>query len=995
MLAVIALVQALQFAAAMYFHEPSFVLVQDYGAENYTEFGFSMAYMSDSETLVVGGPNATRFGQLYSCETEQVKGNRLSCGTENIEYSDSDYHAERFPDQRFHLGASVVAAHNFYFTCAPLWTTYVTARNKNTLTKVEDAYGTCFFQNNSETTRYRGLLENFIKPTRTSDIRKHRRSGNNLQLHRFAGGIGWSTLIDETNNLLLIAKSSNVGDFSYLPLSEFSSDVNSLADNKANIKIGNYPLKNLVNIGFGLTAGKFFSNETLYAYNALKKDMEGLISFLKYKRSSNILIMVQNVVLESHDVATMFGYTLSAADLTYDERDELLVGAPAQSDDECYECGALHIYIGGDMHTINEPYRLRTIFGTVQFGRFGSAIVTKDLDDDGKLELIVSAPYENHGSGAIYILSGVEVCQTLFESQDFKSIQLSDLKLTQKIQKASYRTLGFSLQIIEDIDDNGCDELAAGAPGSNSVLIFKCVRKITVEISARLLEQFVREQDSSFTVEVCASVQYPMLPENIVGNVTFENSVFGEAAVVEQQNTIIDIFCDTCFNITRKLCDNVTVSLKEKGAGDYNFKTKAKLQNIYLANPNTTVFNESWVEASLKSKLDASLDVYRRCNGDDCKPQLFQKLLWSGSNPYLLGSSASENVTIVVENQGHEAYSACVKFKVYGADISIVGCQKDENKEYTCYLPSPMKRETNHSINFKLSLSEPTNLKKKLRVNSKLYENCDQKEEEDVKYNMTKLTVDYELTWDGIFTKGDTHRINITEKQILDNATIYDHYEYSITNNGNISWSDFGVTITMYKKPFINSFNITNENCTTKDDKSARYIMHYCQLVLLRPNTTYVVIGTTEILAGRLNAYRNGTKLEIQYKSNLTPPSESAMRVSHYNKTISVTTITIQKELPLATKKWLIALIAGIFAFILLAILAFILYKVGFFRRKQKQKLIVQKESIRRKSVRRNTHASAMDGPAAGLQIEVDDDDAFVEARPVTAKDNVGLVKDD
>ena len=72
-------------------------------------------------------------------------------------------------------------------------------------------------------------------------------------------------------------------------------------------------------------------------------------------------------------------------------------------------------------------------------------------------EIVVSAPYENHGSGAIYILSGYEVYNTLMKTIDYKGIQLSDLKLTQRIHKESYRALGFSLQFVDDVDRNACD----------------------------------------------------------------------------------------------------------------------------------------------------------------------------------------------------------------------------------------------------------------------------------------------------------------------------------------------------------------------------------------------------------------------------------------------------------------------------------------------------------------------------------------------------------
>ncbi|KAJ8722463.1 hypothetical protein PYW07_003643 [Mythimna separata] len=991
MLAVLTFLQALQCAFAMFFHEPSSVLIQGVEAENYTEFGFAMAYISDYKILVVGAPNATKIGTLFKCETEMAEAkNTISCSEQNIDYLDTDYKIDRFPDQRFHLGASIVATSEYFFTCAPLWTTDVKARDtKYKSVIIEDSYGTCFIQNDTETYRYQGLLEYYIK---SNDRKKgFRPIRNPLNVERFAGGTGWSTLIDEENDLLLIAKSSLNGDFSYVPASKPTTDVKSLADQDIYLKY----LPKYWNIGFGLTAGKFFSNQTVYAFSMLEKNMEGLISFLKYSygRLSMLATSIAEtkrgnfVKVESHAVGAMFGNTMSSADLNFDNFDELLVGAPTQSEDECYECGALHIYTGGDMHTINEPYRLRTIFGTEEFGRFGSAIAAKDMDGDDKLELIVSAPYENNGRGTIYILSGDEIYHTLMESEEFKSIQLSDLMQTQKIKKESSRTLGFSLQIIDDVDGNGCDELAVGAPAASSVLIFKCVRKVNVEISTRLLGRpLVREQDANFTVEVCASVQYPSKPDEIIGNVTFENTITtNRAAVVLQPSVVIDISCDSCSDHTLKYCENVTVVLNDKEKGNYIFNTTAHLQNLYLTDPNMTEFNRSWVEASRDSKLDSTLVVHRQCSGDDCKAQLSSKLQWSGSNPYLLGSTAKENVTITVQNDGNASYSACVWLKVFGASVGTVGCGNFSNG-YKCYLPTPLKRGTNYSINLELIMSEPKNVQLSLRVEVNIHENCDQGNVT----NKNQLKIPYLLTLDGLFDEGDTHGFNITDKQIMDQATVYDHHEFVIRNNGSITWQDAKFSVSMDKKPFINSFHISTAGCGIDDDKNSKFIIYHCKLDLL-PNKTTLIIGTTEILAGQLSSYHNGDKIEVEYRSLLNL-ADAGNRVPNLNITKSVTTITIQEELSISSKKWLIALIAGIIALILLAILTYVLYRLGFFKRKQKQ-LIVKQETERRKSVRRHTHASAMDGPMEG--IDVIDDNAFEEARPVTAKDNVGLVQDD
>lgn len=72
-------------------------------------------------------------------------------------------------------------------------------------------------------------------------------------------------------------------------------------------------------------------------------------------------------------------------------------------------------------------------------------------------EIFVSAPYENVGEGALYIFSGFEVNKKLMKSNGYTAIPISQLKLTQRIQNRKFHTFGYSLQVVPDVDGNGCD----------------------------------------------------------------------------------------------------------------------------------------------------------------------------------------------------------------------------------------------------------------------------------------------------------------------------------------------------------------------------------------------------------------------------------------------------------------------------------------------------------------------------------------------------------
>ncbi|PZC84664.1 hypothetical protein B5X24_HaOG204212 [Helicoverpa armigera] len=971
MLAVLYMLQSLQYASCIFFHEPSAVIVAPYEASStpdlYTDFGFTLSFSNSSKTIVIGAPTMDHIGKVYGCETRFAATDiKMECDERIMPFDWQEEHLDMFPNQRYYLGGSIAATSKYIFACAPLWTQ--AERMSNGFKG--DAFGTCLVKDEVDTNQYRGIFEQHLnQPTKFSDYKL------------FSGGTGWSTLVDEENDLLIIVKTSLTGDIVYVPASEPLNPVKSMMNkNKAVQKI----LGAYWNLGYGITSGKFFSKDkTYYAFSMTEKNMEGAISFLRYEHKLLSLLKDKKkpVRIDSRHTAVMFGTTLSAADLNLDGLDELLVGAPAHYDEETFECGAVHIYLGGDMSTITSLNRVRTILGISEFGRFGTAIASMDIDGDSKGELVISAPYEDDGLGAIYILSGYEIYHTLMKTKVFKSIHLSELKMTQRVQKKPFRNLGFSLQFVDDVDFNGCSELVAGAPGGGRgrALVFKCFQTINVTISSEVVgEQIVREQDTNFTVKVCARVQLKNDPKDIVGNITVVNSIRGEATHIPKPNFIIDL---TCFDCQRDQlhCEFVTVELKDKEPRYYTFTSKAELQNYHINNRDSTEFNTTWVVTNQHSKLENSIAVSRHCKGNDCIPKLSMDIIWNGSKTYLLGSSANETVTIRVRNDGNASYESCVWLRVSGAPLGLGKCD-NYNGGYTCDLDKPLKRETQQDINLLLNMTTPTNMYKELLVDAYLYENCNQKSIQE-----KTLQIPFTLTSEGISINQKPHVLNTTDKLIAENATIYDNHEYVIRNNDLIKWEKVQANFTMEYRPYFYSFKVTTSagDCERFKTDGSDSMTYNCTL-LIKPYSTQKIIGTTEIFGKNLETLINE---KLNTKSILTLDLDS--RVTRL-KSEAINEIKIERELTLSRNKLLISLLAVFIALILLAILIFVLYKCGFFYRKQQRNLLVMKESIRRKSIRQS-HVSGTDGPVEGLQMDVDDD-PFDDIRPVTTNDDANLV---
>ena len=161
-----------------------------------------------------------------------------------------------------------------------------------------------------------------------------------------------------------------------------------------------------------------------------------------------VLVFPGARVIESLDrrADSAFGASVAHGDLDADGFDELVVGAPGRDDGR----GAVEVLFG--------PSSARTwsLSAVVQpASRFGAQVACGDLDGDGLLEVVVSAPAQNVGSavasGSVYV---------------FRDEGPAEVVLTQPERQAD-AGFGTTLRVLGDVDGDGIDELLVGAPGAS------------------------------------------------------------------------------------------------------------------------------------------------------------------------------------------------------------------------------------------------------------------------------------------------------------------------------------------------------------------------------------------------------------------------------------------------------------------------------------------------------------------------------------------------
>ncbi|MFG1944315.1 hypothetical protein [Nonomuraea sp. NPDC048826] len=167
-----------------------------------------------------------------------------------------------------------------------------------------------------------------------------------------------------------------------------------------------------------------------------------------------------------------WGETLATGDFDGDGRDELVVGAPADTVTKD----------GQGSVTVLDPRRRRAVRVTQsspgvtgaaeKWDAFGAALATGDFDGDGRDDLAIGVPGEgltagqramDYGDGALHVLHGTRNGLRGARSEMW----------TQRLLKGEpryYDRFGTSLAA-GDFDGDGNDDLAVGVPGENSVQV--------------------------------------------------------------------------------------------------------------------------------------------------------------------------------------------------------------------------------------------------------------------------------------------------------------------------------------------------------------------------------------------------------------------------------------------------------------------------------------------------------------------------------------------
>uniref|UniRef100_A0A8C8CYS5 Integrin alpha-2 domain-containing protein n=1 Tax=Oncorhynchus tshawytscha TaxID=74940 RepID=A0A8C8CYS5_ONCTS len=458
-------------------------------------FGFSLAMHRqlapvDKIMLLVGAPRAKALGGqkskvtggLYNCDTTSSSCNRVELD------NDEDLKTESKENQWMGVTVNSQGPGGKIVTCAHR---YQLRLFVNTPQESRDITGRCYMLNQDLTIEEDGGNWRFCE----GRARGHERFGSCQQglsatftrdyeylVFGAPGAYDWKGMvrIEHKNNTLLEMRSYKDGPYEVGDENQLNPD---LVPVPPNSYLGRYPcfLSSLIPLWlpplppqcvlfitsvssssvnrFSLDSGKAITKKgqlTVVA-GAPRAHHSGEVVLLK-KESDESSMLSPEYILEGEGLASSFGYDLTVVDLTGDGWQDIVVGAPQFFEKDGKVGGAIYAYINkGGVWSKLTPTRI----DGPQDSMFGLAVENLgDLNLDGYQDIAVGAPYDDSGSGKVFIYHG--------------SAQGINIKPAQVLSGVPSKTrlFGYSLAGNMDLDRNSYPDLAVGSL-SDSVFVYR------------------------------------------------------------------------------------------------------------------------------------------------------------------------------------------------------------------------------------------------------------------------------------------------------------------------------------------------------------------------------------------------------------------------------------------------------------------------------------------------------------------------------------------
>ncbi|XP_023934824.1 integrin alpha-PS5 [Bicyclus anynana] len=887
-IAVICVVQVVILPICGFLHEPSILsLTPPTGMEQNSYFGYSMAY--EDKTILVGAPAADKFGKVFKFN--------LAKGTKRDEI---------ISPLKMN-GKYVLAKHDWFGATIKNYKpgSFVICAPRKKLPHIQDGQpmeisrGECYIQ----------YIDKSKEPITLADIEEQERIDSSFNYG--TDSFGWSVNVDDNHSVWVASPG-------------LAPNVIKIYDETTGLHRTKYLTFNTTsmnNFGYSIINGKMLSDTGHdYAVSTTYGDYGAGKVFIFSKTLIDLryrILMESTLSGDDVSVGAMYGAALCKANLG-DVRDSLLVGAPTfVADFEGFDRGAVYLYVPSDNGDVTQSFTLKRIIkGEKDAGYFGHAIANLgDMDGDMKDEVVISAPFEDEGKGAVYIYSGAGL--------------LENRTWMQRIQSEA-KSFGLSLLPLPEYSDNALNGLSVGAPLGNVVYVFKPLPSITITVDTIFPNtKTIRNDTSHIDFEIVVNVVYPRVAKDI-------STILGVHFQIEHPDVTLDAEKDNIlnYNITLDKVERHNKKSKIMTPSDGNYAVPISyILSVDLVDKDNTSY-EGRVIRSERSVTSKAGELWvSECKTEVCQPNLIAEFYTKINDTYTVGSSDKEYFSLIVHNSGEPAYNSCALVRVQGVKIVRAPsfCVLDSD-EMLCRPMFPLRSNNDWNItNIELGMDSLTIRKKdvnSITIQYEIYNNCSNRAEKITANKSFALHYDYGIHLIG--NSAPSEPIEITSSDLENVARLQHHY--TIMNNGKLIWTHLKWDLLLenrnyiqYPKNIMIRRGANSTECYFDAKKETKDFRVQCDIGDLLKNDILDVFIDAEILPNLLDE----TKVIVFSQLTLT-----LLEGESVTKNITTTLVINRKSV----SSWVI-IIALLFGLLILLLIGCILYKYNCFERKEKKKL--------------------------------------------------------
>lgn len=417
------------------------------------------------------------------------------------------------------------------------------------------------------------------------------------------------------------------------------------------------------------------------------------IGMPRYQQYGGVIYERQVITFKSkYAFGSYFGSALAAVDLNNDGKEDLVVGAPYYSE-KFVEEGRVYIFFFS-VHRLKSTASI--ILSAPSYrGQFGKTLASGDFNNDRYSDVIVAAPYENDGSGTIYLFSG----------HRFGLHKTFSQKIQGKDFKQNILSFGISFSRTADIDVNGYQDIAVGAYLSDKVFVFYGRPIVQIKGSLKAEPKILslctncwqdnEPVSTSLQVEINLGKIYLML-FNIHFNTDTNRKPAAKRTLIKNDQKEFMEFMDTV-EITQFFRKKFVVIIKNTvdilEPINFTFTYHLKDQG-YSPGCNSTCPIAKNGSFSTLVKFDIG------CGADDTCNTYLKVSMREKVSQLILGRDQKFVLLAQVESIGEHAYGAKARIfysqflefeSVNQTSDSDVQCHQEKDQELTCFLGHPLK----------------------------------------------------------------------------------------------------------------------------------------------------------------------------------------------------------------------------------------------------------------------------------------------------------------